>query len=184
MALSYFIIGILLLAVILLIVIYNKLVRHRTLMQEAWSGIDVYLKKRHDLVPALVATVKAYAAHERQTLEDVIRLRQSAMDAKNQGERIETEKGLGVALGRMMLFSENYPDLKANVNFLALQHQLADLEEELSLSRRYYNGTVRELNIRMDSFPSNIVASIFNFEKGVFFEIGKSERQFELRIEN
>ena len=184
MKLSHIILGIVLLAVILMIAIYNKLVRHRTLMQEAWSGIDVYLKKRHDLVPALVATVKAYAVHERQTFEDVIRLRSNAMDAKNRSERIETEKGLGAALGRMMLFSENYPDLKANVNFLTLQHQLADLEEELSLSRRYYNGTVRELNIRMDSFPSNIVAGMFGFEKGVFFEIGKSERQIELKIEN
>jgi LemA protein len=181
MTLSHIIFGILLLAIIYLIAIYNKLVRHRTLMQEAWSGIDVYLKKRHDLVPALVATVKAYAAHEKQTLEDVIRRRSLAMDAKNRSEQIETEKGLGAALGRLMLFSENYPDLKSNVNFLTLQHQLADLEEELSLSRRYYNGTVRELNIKMDSFPSNIVGGMFGFEKGIFFEIGKSER--ELRIE-
>jgi LemA protein len=175
MTMFYIFLGVLLLLVIYIIVIYNKLVRHRNLMQEAWSGIDVFLKKRHDLVPNLVQVVKGYAAHEKQTLEDVIRYRSGAMGANHQGERIEMERGLGSALGRLLVVSESYPDLKANQNFLTLQHQLSEMEEELALSRRYYNGTVRELNILIESFPPNIFAGMFHFEKGLFFEIKKGE---------
>jgi LemA protein len=166
---------VMLLITVYVVVAYNRLVSSRNRMQEAWSGIDVYLKKRHDLVPNLVETVKGYAAHEQQTINDIIRLRSRAMDAQSRSAQIETEKGLGGAISRLMLFSEAYPDLKANVNFLMLQRQLSELEEDLSLSRRYYNGTVREYNIKNESFPSNIVAGMFGFEKGIFFEIRKSE---------
>jgi len=145
-------------------------------MKEAWSGIDVYLKKRHDLVPNLVATVKGYAAHEKQTFEDITSYRSKAMQSTNSGERIAMENGLGKALGNLMVVAESYPDLKANVNFLELQKQLSEIEEELSLSRRYYNGTVREINICIESFPSNIIAGMFRFEKGSFFEIDQTEK--------
>lgn len=167
---------VLLITALMVASIYNKLVALKNRMQEAWSGIDIYLKKRHDLVPNLVATVKGYADHERQTLEDVIRFRSQAIQAKDQGERIELESGLGQALGRLIAISERYPELKANINFLELQKQLSSIEEELSLSRRYYNGTVRENNIRIESFPSNLIAGIFGFEKGTFFEIDKTEK--------
>lgn len=172
----YIILVILLLLMIWIIFIFNKLVRLRNLMREAWSGIDVFLKKRHDMVPVLVETVKGYATHEKQTLEDVMRFRSNAINAKNQQESIEREKGLGNALGRLIAVAERYPDLKANTNFLKLQQQLSEMEDELALSRRYYNGTVRENNIRVESFPSNIIAVIFNFKKGIFFEIDPPEK--------
>jgi len=170
------ILGILLVAVILVISIYNKLVISRNRMLEAWSGIDVFLKKRHDLVPNLVATVKAYATHEKQTLEEITRYRSDAMQAKEQSARIESETGLEKALGRLMVVAERYPDLKANINFLELQKELSRIEEDLSYARRYYNGTVREFNIRIESFPSNIIAGLFRFVKGTFFEIDKTEK--------
>ena len=174
MALLIFL-ALLLITAVAVISIYNKLVMLKNRMQEAWSGIDVFLKKRHDLVPNLVATVKGYATHEQQTLEEITRFRAQAMQAHDQGARIASETGLGQALGRLMVVSENYPDLKASINFLELQKQLSGIEEELSLSRRYYNGTVRENNIRVESFPSNLVAGMFHFVKGTFFEIDKTE---------
>ena len=167
--------AVLLITAMAVISIYNKLVMLRNRMQEAWSGIDVYLKKRHDLVPNLVATVKGYATHEQKTMEEITRFRTQAMQAQDQGTRIASETGLGQALGRLMAVAESYPELKANINFLELQKQLAAIEEELSLSRRYYNGTVRENNIRIESFPSNIIAGIFGFAKGAFFEIDKTQ---------
>ncbi|MCL1974237.1 MAG: LemA family protein [Bacteroidetes bacterium] len=169
------ILGLLLMAVIAIISVYNKLVTAKNRMQEAWSGIDVFLKKRHDLVPNLVAVVKGYAAHEKETFEAVIRCRSQAMYAREQEEQIRSETDLSKSLGQLMVVVEKYPDLKANQNFLELQMQLSAIEEELSLARRYYNGTVRENNIRIESFPSNIIAGMFGFKKGKFFEIDKSE---------
>ena len=145
-------------------------------MQEAWSGIDVYLRKRHDLVPNLVATVKAYAVHEKQTFEEVTRYRSQAMQAKNSEAQMRSEADLGQALGRLMAVAESYPELKANINFLELQKQLSAIEEDLSLARRYYNGTVRENNIYIERFPSNLIAGMFRFEKGRFFEINQTEK--------
>jgi len=171
-----FFIGITLLIVFVVITIYNKLVGLKNRKEEAWSGIDVFLKKRHDLIPALVETVKGYAVHEKQTLEDVTRCRSQAMNATTQDAQMESEAGLGKALGQLMVVSESYPDLKANVNFMQLQKQLAQIEEELAYSRRYYNGTVRENNIYIERFPSNMVAGMFNFKKAVFFEIDKNEK--------
>ena len=174
-------IGLIILVVFLIIVVwvisaYNKLVKFKNLMQEAWSGIDVFLKKRHDLAPNLVEIVKGYAAHEKQTFEEVTRLRSQAINATGQEAQMESEAGLGMALGRLMVVAERYPELKANTNFLELQQQLAKLEEDLSLSRRYYNGTVRENNIYIEKFPSNIIAGMFNFKKGQFFEIENAEK--------
>jgi len=176
MAPSLITLAVLLITIIAIVSIYNKLITLKNRMQEAWSGIDVYLKKRHDLVPGLVATVKGYATHEKETFEEITRCRSEAMSAKEQGARIESESGLGKALGRLMVVAERYPDLKANVNFLELQKQLVQIEEDLSLARRYYNGTVRENNIRIESFPSNLIAGMFQFAKGAFFEIDRTEK--------
>ena len=169
-------IGILLLLIIWMVAAYNQFVKFKNRMKEAWSMIDVFLKKRHDLVPNLVEIVKGYAAHEKQTFEDVTRLRSEAMQANNQGSRIQSETGLGKALGKLLVVAENYPELKANQNFLELQRQLSEIENELSSARRYYNGTVRENNIYAESFPSNIVAGMFNFPEGQFFEINPAEK--------
>ena len=153
---GYIILGILFITLCWAVLTYNGLVKFKNLMQEAWSGIDVFLKKRRDLVPNLVEIVKGYASHERQTFEEVARYRSQAIQATGQDAQMVSETGLGRALGRMMVVAESYPELKANANFLDLQRQLATLEEELALSRRYFNGTVRANNIKIETFPSNL----------------------------
>ena len=169
-------VGVLVILVIAVISVYNKLVKYKNLMQEAWSGIDVFLKKRHDLVPNLVETVKGYATYEKVTLEEITRYRSEAMQAKNPEAQVASENRLGNALANLFVIVENYPNLKANTNFLRLQQQLTDLEHDLELSRRYYNGTVRINNIYVEKFPSNIIAGMFSFQKGVFFAVDSSEK--------
>ncbi|MBE1425671.1 LemA protein [Desulfomicrobium macestii] len=174
-----FLVVLVLVAAVLLwgILIYNGLVRMRNMVQEAWSGIDVQLKRRTDLIPNLVSTVKGYAAHEKGTLEEVIRLRGVAQNAQGVGETAQAQGLLGAALGRLFALAENYPDLKANANFAQLQASLGEIEDEVQLSRRYYNGAVRNLNIAVESFPSNLIAGRFGFEKAEFFELeSPSER--------
>lgn len=155
------------------IIIYNRLVSSRQMTEEAWSGIDVQLKRRSDLIPNLVDTVKGYAAHERGVLEDVTELRNAAraVPAGDVESRAKAEGALSMALGRLLAVAENYPDLKASANFVELQQELGNLENEIQMARRYYNGAVRNLNTMVESFPSNIVASQFRFTKREYFEI-------------
>lgn len=153
------------------VLIYNSLVRMRSMVQEAWSGIDVQLKRRTDLVPNLVSTVKGYAEHEKGTLEEVIRLRGLAQNAQGVGETAQAQGLLGAALGKLFALAESYPELKANANFAQLQASLGEIEDQIQLARRYYNGAVRDLNIAVESFPSNLVAGRFGFEKAEFFEL-------------
>jgi len=159
------------------IVVYNKLVKKKILVEEAWSIIDVFLKKRYDLVPNLVASVKGYAAHEKETLENVALARSAAMNAKDLASRIDSENALGNVLGQLIVVAEKYPDLRASENFMYLQKELSKLENELERARRYYNGTVREMNIAIQMFPSNIIASIFRFKKCVFFKTSNDESE-------
>jgi LemA protein len=159
------------------LVVFNGLVRARQMVNEAWSGIDVQLKRRSDLIPNLVDSVKGYAAHERSVLEDVTQLR-GAAGALPQGDvaaRAQAEGALSAALGRLFAVAENYPDLKASGNFLQLQQQLSDLENEIQMARRYYNGAVRNLNVLVQSFPSNIIAGLFGFDLRGFFELAGGE---------
>ena len=151
--------------------VYNKLVRKRSMMEEGWSGIDVQLKKRHNLIPNLVETVKGYAKHEKETLDQVITARNAAASAQNAKESIAAEGQLNSALANIFALSEAYPDLKANTTFLNLQEELSAIEGDVEKARRYYNATVRENNIMVESFPSNLVAGIGNFDLGEFFEI-------------
>ncbi len=151
--------------------IYNRLVKLRTLVQEAWSSIDVMLKKRHDLIPNLVETVKGYASHERETLDSVTSARTQALSANGVKEKEAAENQLSRAVTSLFAVAEQYPDLKANTNFQQLQTELANIEGDIEKSRRYYNGTVRDNNILIDSFPSNIIASMFGFIKSAFFEL-------------
>ena len=153
------------------VVVYNKLVRFRTLVDEAWSGINVQLKKRHDLIPNLMETVKGYATHERETFESVTRARTSAIQGQDVKAQEVAESQLSGALMRLMAVAERYPDLKANQNFMQLQEQLGIIETDIEKSRRYYNGAVRQKNIAIDTFPSNMVANMFNFDKSAFFEL-------------
>lgn len=157
--------------VVWIVVIYNGLVRMRNMVEEAWSGIDVQLKRRTDLIPNLVSTVKGYAAHERETLEEVIRMRNQAQSAQGVAETAQAQGLLGQALGRLFALAESYPDLKANANFSQLQATLGEIEDEIQLARRYYNGSVRNLNVAVESFPSNLVARRFGFSKAEFFEL-------------
>ena len=153
------------------IIIYNLFVRDRNLIKEAWSGIDVQLKRRHNLIPALVETVKAYSTHERQLFEQITEKRSQSVQIENIREKATTETDISGMLKTLFAVVEDYPDLKANVNFLDLQKQLTEIEDQIQYSRRYYNGTVRNFNIRVESFPGNLIAGIFDFKQEEFFEI-------------
>lgn len=153
------------------IALYNGLVRKRNMVEEAWSGIDVQLKRRTDLIPNLVSTVKGYATHEQSTLEEVVQLRGQAQNAHGVDQTAQAQGLLGAALGRLFALAESYPDLKANTTFIQLQRTLEEIEEQIQLARRYYNGAVRNLNIAVESFPSNLIASRFGFSKAEFFEL-------------
>jgi LemA protein len=159
------------LSAIFVVTIYNKLIRLRNMVEEGWSGIDVQLKRRANLIPNLLETVKGYMGHERELLTKVTELRAQSMKTREVGEKGRLEGLLSRSLANIFAVAEGYPDLKANQNFSELQTELSDLEEQIQMARRYYNGTVRNLNIQVESFPSNIVAGIFNFTKGAFFEI-------------
>ena len=156
-----------------LVSLYNGLVKSRQMAEEAWSGIDVQLKRRADLIPNLVETVKGYAAHEKSTLEEVVSLRNraQAVPAGDVEGRAAVEGQLSQALGRLFALAEAYPDLKANQNYLELQTSLETVEGEIQMARRYYNGAARDLNVRVESFPSNLVAGQFGFSKKPYFEI-------------
>jgi len=153
--------------------IYNDLVRNRQMVEEGWSGIDVQLKRRADLLPNMMETVKGYMSHERETLEAVTNARAAVQSAQSGSpeERAKAEGMLSAALGRLFAVAEAYPDLKANTNFLDFQETLRTVEDEIQMSRRYYNGAVRNLNVAVESFPSNIVAGIFRFLKAQYFEL-------------
>ena len=170
--------GLIILAIIVAIVgygifLYNDLVSKRQLSAEGWSGIDVQLKRRSDLIPNLLETVKGYMGHERETLEAVVQARAAATSGANASpeERAKLEGQLSGALGKLLAIAEAYPDLKANTTFLEFQQALQTVEDELQLSRRYYNGAARNLNIAVESFPSTVIANAFKFEKAQFFEI-------------
>lgn len=158
---------------------YNKFIKYITRAKEAWSDIDIQLKRRYDLIPNLVNIVKGYATHEAHTLEAVITARNLAVNAVedhvSMGERAQKEDALSHTLKSIFALSENYPDLKANTNFLSLQQELADTENKIQAARRFYNTNVRDLNIAVDAFPSNIIARIFKFTHMEFFDLGESK---------
>ena len=151
--------------------IYNSLVGLRNRVKNAWSQIDVQLKRRHDLIPNLIETVKGYMTHERQVMENITRYRSQAMDANTVGEKAQAEGLLSGALGQLRVQVENYPDLKANQNFLALQEELTSTENKISFARQAYNDQVLFFNNKIQMFPSNIVAGMFSFKSEEFFEI-------------
>jgi LemA protein len=159
------------LLIVVFITIYNRFIRVRNLVEEGWSGIDVQLKRRANLIPNLVEAIKGYMGHERELLSKVTELRAQSMRAQEVGEKAHLEGLLSRSLANVFAVAEGYPDLKANQNFMELQKQLSEIEEQIHMARRYYNGTVRNLNIQVESFPSNIIAAIFNFTRADFFEI-------------
>jgi len=166
------------LVLLYIIATYNILVVKRQHVREAWSDIDTQLKRRYDLIPNLVETVKGYASHESLTLEKVIEARAEAMGVKERGiDKAVKENMLSGALKSLLAVSENYPDLKANQNFIELQQTLADTEDKIQASRRFYNSTVMSLNSKIETFPSCFVANLFHFKKEIFFELNDADRQ-------
>ena len=173
------------LAVVILIVVaiyaiiaYNGFITLRNRVTEAWSDIEVQMKRRYDMIPNLVNTVKGYAQHESKTLEDVIKARSVAMGQQDSmKERSQSESMLSSTLKSLFAVSEGYPELKANQNFLELQRELRDTEDKLQASRRFYNGNVLAYNTKLESFPSNVIAAMFHFEKKDFFELDLAEKE-------
>ncbi len=173
----YILIGIIIILVIWGVIIYNNLINLKNLADEGWSGIDVQLKKRYDLVPNLVNTVKGYASFEQKTLERVIEKRNQAVDTSGVEQKAQKESELTDALRQLFALSENYPELKANQSYLKLQEELTEIEDTVSKARRYYNGTVRNLNIQIQSFPSNLIANQFSFKIREYFEAESGEKE-------
>ncbi len=170
--------GIVVLIAVVIAMIYNRLIQLKMFLQEAFSGIDVQLKRRYDLIPNIVETVKGYAQHEQKTLEDIAKLRTQLVSAPSDTQRESMENQLSRGLKTIFALAENYPDLKANQGFLSLQNSLSEIEDQLQMARRYYNGTVRNYNVMVQSFPANTIASLFNFQPAKFFEIEyATERQ-------
>ena len=176
MTFIYILLGLIAAVVLYVIVTYNALVSLRVRVEEAWSGIEVHMKERYNLIPNLVETVKGYAKHEAQTLENVVQARNSAFE--NHGspsQQAGAENMLSGALKSLFALSESYPDLKANQNFQDLQGELSKIEEKIQNARRYYNGVVRDNNTKVDQFPSNLVAGTMNFIKAEFFELDEAD---------
>jgi len=172
------ILAIIVIPIIAFIGIYNALVRLRNQVKNAWSQIDVQLKRRHDLIPNLIETAKGYMKHERQTLESITEARSKAMGAQSVGDKAKAEGALTGAMGKFFLVVENYPDLKANQNFLALQEELTSTENKIAFARQGYNDQVLFFNNKIQVFPSNIVAGMFGFKTEEFFEIeDKAQRE-------
>ena len=171
------IIVILIILGIFLISLYNRLIKVRNRNQEAWSDIDVQLKRRYDLIPNLVDTVKGYAKHEKDVFENVTELRTNAINASGTHAKAEAENMLTGALKSIFAVSENYPDLKANENFLQLQKELVDTEDKIQAARRFFNSTVEDLNTAIQTFPSNIFAGMLGFKAEEFFEVAEGEKE-------
>ncbi len=159
------------------VTIYNRLVRLRVRTEDGWSSIDVQLKRRYDLIPNLVETVKGYASHERETLEAVVQARQAGINAQSVQEQAEAENLITGALRQLFALSEAYPDLKANQNFLALQEELSSTENKIAFAREHYNDTVRQYNTALQTFPANMIAGTFAFLPRDFFEIEMAEER-------
>jgi LemA protein len=179
---TYIFFGIVAVIVLWIIVSYNGLVKLATRAKEAWADIEVQLKRRYDLIPNLVSTVKGYAAHESQAFEKVTQARAAAMGASSMADHAKNENMLTGALKSLFAVSEAYPDLKANQNFVELQRELADTENKIQAARRFYNTNVLELNTKIEQFPTNFVASSFGFKKEEFFQLGSETEREPVKV--
>lgn len=172
----FIIIGLLVVILIYVSITYNGLIKSNNLVKEAFSTMDVYLKKRWDLIPNLVEVVKAYAKHEKETIEKITTLRKNTYESMSIDKKINVNEELTQDLSKIMIISENYPDLKSSQNFIELSHELTEIEDEIANSRKYYNGTVRIFNNKVQMFPSNLVARIFGFHCANMFEANTDEK--------
>ena len=178
----YIFLGIVVVVAVWVIVAYNGFIRLVNRTKEAWSDINVQLKRRYDLIPNLVETVNGYATHEKTAFENVTKARSQAMQAGNAHDKAQAENMLTGALKSLFAIAEAYPDLKANQNFLELQRELSDTENKIQSARRFYNGNVRDLNTAIESFPGNIIANVFNFAKQEFFELEEAEAKNPVKV--
>ncbi len=176
------VLGLILILAVWIIAVYNSLITLRNRTDEAWSDIDVQLKRRYDLIPNLVETVKGYASHERETLEKVTQARNMAMSAEGKHDKAEAENMLSQTLKSLFAVAENYPDLKASQNFLQLQDDLKDTEDKIQAARRFYNANVRDFNTKIQIFPNNVIAGQLNFEKYEFFEIENEKERENVQV--
>tara|TARA_Y100000310_G_C20390503_1_gene672508 strand:+ start:54 stop:611 length:558 start_codon:yes stop_codon:yes gene_type:complete len=176
------IIGLVILVILWLVAVYNSLVRLRNRTKEAWSDIDVQLKRRYNLIPNLIEAVKGYAKHEKELLENVTKARTAAMSASGAGEKGKAENMLSETLKSLFAVAENYPDLKASNNFGKLQDELSDTENKIQAARRFYNGQVRDFNTKMETFPNNMVAGWLKFTKFDFFEIEDATQRENVKV--
>lgn len=181
--LPFVIVGIIVIVLIWVIGAYNGFVKMRNKVEEAFATMDVYLKKRYDLIPNLVETVKGYAKHESQTLENVIAARNMAANATTTEEKVAGENALQGTLRSLFAVAEAYPDLKANSNFISLQGQLTEMEGEIANSRKYYNAVVKTFNTKVEVFPSNIIAKLFKFTRKTMFEVEEAEQRQNVKVE-
>lgn len=177
MDILYVVLAIIVIVALFLITIYNSLVILKNKVNEAWADIDTQLKRRWDLIPNMVETIRGYTKHEKSVFENVTKARSQAMQAKNPDAKARAENMLTDTLKSLFAVAENYPELKANQNFMDLQATLREIEDKIQMSRRYYNGTVREFNTKLEVFPNNLVAGMLGFTKREFFEIGEEERK-------
>ena len=180
-------IGIIIAVIVVILVIfvissYNGFIKLKNKCEEAFATMDVYLKKRYDLIPNLVETVKGYAAHEKETLEKVIAARNAAQGASTIEDKIAGETALQGTLKSLFAVAEGYPDLKANTNFLDLQEQLKKIEDDIANARKYYNAVIKEFNTKCEVFPSNIIAGLFHFERKPMFEVGSAEERENVQV--
>lgn len=179
------VLGVLVLLAIVVIGMYNGLIRLKNRVDEAWSDIDVQLKRRYDLIPNLVETVKGYAAHERQTLDSVTQARANAINAQKSGnakQQAEAENALSATLKSIFALAENYPNLKANENFLELQRELTDTEDKIMAARRFYNGNVRDFNTKLQVFPTNVMAGMLGFKAREYFEVADEKEREAVKV--
>lgn len=165
------------------IAIYNNLIRLRNSAEEGFSTMDVYMKKRYDLIPNYVETVKGYAKHEKEALTSIINARNAAMTATDPNAKIANENAISSSLKSLFALSERYPELKANTNFMQLQGQLESIEIDIANARKYYNATVKDLNTKIEVFPSNIIAKRYKFEKKIMFEVSNSKERENVKVE-
>jgi len=177
MSIIYVILGIIVVVLLYGVVVYNKFIKLRTRADEAWADIDVQLKRRYDLIPNLINTVKGYAKHEEGTLSKVTEMRANAIQATGTADKAQAENMLTQALRSVFAVSENYPDLKANENFLELQKELSDTENKIQAARRFFNTNVRDLNIGLESFPQSIIGNMFKFVQKEFFELDDNDSE-------
>ena len=180
---KFIIIGIIVLIVLWVIGAYNGLVRLRMRVQEAFSGMDVYLKKRYDLIPNIVETVKGYAKHEQETLEKVISARNKAISCNAPSEKADCEKELSGCLSRLLALTESYPELKADSQFTSLQKELGDIEDEIAQSRKYYNAVVKPYNTKICVVPTNIIANLFGFKPEPFFTVDDESERKNVKVQ-